>query len=350
MLKEPLLVPQTLLGLPLGVHRAKHAVIICLGMATVVLALFAPLSQAASPESTTWPQRPVTVIVPITAGGGTDLSARVIAEALQEAWQQPVVIKNLAGANGTVGTLAAARSLADGYTLLVGSQGTFAANTCLYKLPYDAEKDFIPAALFAQFNSVFVVRADSPIRSLSDLVQRAKEQPNTLTYGITVVGSSAHLGVEMFKSKAEIDVRGIPYNGAAKATVDLFGGRLDFMLDAINSQHGNIVTGKVRALASTAANRSTALPEVASVAEQGYAGFDAAGWAGLYVPTGTQQSIINKIASTVTQILATNNLQTKFGNKGFEFATTDPVAFSAFDKSERKKWCDIVQKAQIKLE
>ena len=349
MLKAPALVPRSMLGISLGSHRTGLEAKAFLGIATFALALFAPFSQAAPPE-TAWPQRSVTIIVPIAAGGGTDLSVRIVAEALQDAWQQPVVIKNLAGANGTVGTLAAARSLADGYTLLVGSQGTFAANTCLYNLPYDVEKDFVPAALVAQFNSVFVVKADSPIQSLSDLVQRAKEQPNALTYGITVVGSSAHLGVEMFKSAAAIDIRGIPYNGAVQATVDLIGGRLDFMLDAINSQYGNIVTGKVRALASTAATRSTVLPDVATVAEQGYPGFDAVGWAGLYVPSGTPQSIINKIASTVTQILVTQKLQSKFGNKGFEFVTTDPQAFAAYDKSERKKWCNVIQKAQIKLE
>ena len=335
---------------PFFARFAHMEVRILTAIMAIAAALAAPASQSAPAESAAWPKRPVTIIVPIAAGGGTDLIARAVGEALQEAWQQPVVIKNQAGANGTVGTSMAARAPADGYTLLVGSQGTFAANTCLYKLPYDAEKDFTPAALFALFNSVFIVRADSPIQSLSDLVRRARAEPGKLTYGITVVGSSAHLGLEMFKSRASINVLGIPYNGSGPASVDLFGGRLDFMLDAINSQYGNIAAGKVRALASTAAIRSTALPDVPTVAEEGYPGFDAVGWAGLYVPAGTPQPIIDKIARTVTEVFATGELQRKLGNKGFEFITTDPQAFAAYDKSERKKWCDVIQQAHIKLE
>jgi tripartite-type tricarboxylate transporter receptor subunit TctC len=328
--------------------RPKHLQLFA-AIATIAAAVSAPPASGAAADSTAWPERPVTIIVPIAAGGGTDLIARAVASELQEAWKQPVIIKNQAGANGTVGTVMAARAPADGYTLLVGTQGTFAANTCLYKLPY-AATDFTPAALFAQFNSIFVVRADSPIQSLSDLVKRAKAAPGKLTYGITVVGSSAHLGVEMFKSIAAINVLGIPYNGGPPATVDLLGGRLDFLLDAINSQYGNVAAGKMRALASTSLTRSTALPNVPTVAEQGYPGFDAVGWAGFYVPAGTPKPIIDKIARTVTAVFATGKLQSKLGNKGFEFFTTNPRSFAAYDKSERAKWCGVIKQANIKLD
>lgn len=300
-------------------------------------------------DSNAWPERVVTIIVPIAVGGGTDLITRALADELQAAWKRPVIVKNQAGGNGIVGTSTAAHSPADGYTLLVGTQGTFAANTCLYKLPYDAAKDFSPVTLFAQFNSVFVVRADSPIQSLPDLVRRAKADPGKLTYGITVVGSSAHLGVEMFRDNAGIDILGVPYNGAVPATLDLLGGRLDFMLDAVNSQYGNITSGKMRALASTSATRSSALPQVPTVAEQGYPDFNAVGWAGLYTPAGVPQPIIDKIARTVADIYASGKLQSKLGNQGFEFVTATPEAFAAHDKSERDKWCSVIKKAGIKV-
>lgn len=301
-------------------------------------------------QQSSWPNKPVTLIVPIAAGGGTDLISRAVAEKLQALWKQPIIVKNLSGANGTVGTLAAARAEADGYTLLIGSQGTFGVNTCLYQLPYDAEKDFNAVALIATFNSVFIVSAESPITSLQDLVNKARAEPGKLTYGITVIGSSAHLGVELFKAQSGIDILGIPYNGAKAALVDFFGGRIDFMLDAINSQYGNIASGKVRALATTAGlARSSVLPTVPTTAEAGFPGFDAVGWAGIFVPTGVSAQITEKIARSVVEIYQAGDLQAGLGKQGYEFVSTNSAEFSTYVTLERKKWCDLVAKAKIKL-
>jgi tripartite-type tricarboxylate transporter receptor subunit TctC len=324
---------------------------LALTMAAVALApvLFAAPSRSALAED--WPTRPITLVVPIAAGGGTDIMGRAVAAKLAPVLGQPIVVKNMAGANGSIGTSFVARAPADGYTVLVGSIGTHAANVCLYKLPYDAAKDFTPVGLLAKYNDVVTVRADSPIKSLADLVKRAKANPGKLTYAITVVGSSAHLALERFKATAGIDMLGIPYNGAVPATVDVLGGRVDFMLDTVVSQYANLKSGKARALATTIKDaRSPVLPDVPTVAEQGYPDYDVAGWTGLFVRSGTPDAIVQKIAAALRATYATGELQKLFGAQGLDVTTTTQREFAAFVDKERKSWCDVIHAAHIKVD
>ncbi|CAG2151318.1 hypothetical protein LMG31506_04385 [Cupriavidus yeoncheonensis] len=298
-----------------------------------------------------WPARAITLLVPIAAGGGTDIIARAVGEKLAAELGQPIIVKNQAGANGAIGSAAVARAPADGYTILVGSIGTHAANQCLYKLPYDPVQDFTPVALLAKYNNVVMVRRDSPIKSLDDLVKLAKAHPATLTYAITVVGSSAHLALERFKSEAGLDMLGVPYNGAVPATVDVLGGQVDFMLDTVVSQYGNLTSGRARALATTMGERrSDILPKVPTIAEQGYPKYDVAGWTGLFVRSGTSAEIVEKISTALQRVYATGKLQKLLGSQGLDVTTNTQAEFAAFVAKERQTWCDVIKTANIKVE
>lgn len=314
-------------------------------LAAVLLASVGVQAQAAD-----WPQRSINLVVPIAAGGGTDIIARAVANELGPVLGQSIVVHNKAGANGTIGTMAVAREPADGYTIMVGSIGTHAANDCLYDLPYDPLKDFVPIALLAKYNNVFVVRADSPIESIQDLVSRARAEPGALTHAVTVIGSSSHLAIERFKQVADIEMLAVPYNGALAATTDLMGGRVDLMLDTVVSQYGNVSAGKMRALGATmASERPSALPDVKTVAEQGYPAFDTVGWTGLFARAGTPDEIVDKIAIALQKVYATGKLQETLGSKGLDVTTTTPKDFAQYVAQERETWCEVIKRANIKV-
>ena len=297
-----------------------------------------------------WPNKPINLVVPIAPGGGTDIIARAVANELGPILGTTIVVLNRAGANGTIGTSSVARAAPDGYTIMVGSIGTHAANACLYNLPYDPLKDFEAIGLLANYNNVFIVNADSPIKSIEDLVARSKADPGKLTHAVTVIGSSSHLAIERFKQIANVKMLSVPYNGAPAATTDLMGGRVDFMLDTIVSQYGNISAGKVRALGSTmASTRSSVLPEVKTVAEQGYPKFDTVGWTGLFAPAGTPPAIVEKIAAGLQKVYATGKLQSSLGSKGLDVTTTTPKQFKEYVSQELNTWCDVIKSSNIKV-
>jgi tripartite-type tricarboxylate transporter receptor subunit TctC len=297
-----------------------------------------------------WPNKPINLIVPIAPGGGTDIIARAVANELGPMLGTTIVVQNRAGANGTIGTSAVARAAPDGYTIMVGSIGTHAANACLYDLPYDPLKDFEAIGLLANYNNVFIVNADSPIKSIEDLVSKAKASPGKLTHAVTVIGSSSHLAIERFKQIANVQMLSVPYNGAPAATTDLMGGRVDFMLDTIVSQYGNISAGKMRALGSTMAMaRSPVLPEVKTVAEQGYPTFDTVGWTGLFAPAGTPPAVVEKIATALQKVYAGGKLQASLGSKGLDVTTTTPPKFKEYVAQELSTWCDVIKRSNIKV-
>lgn len=313
---------------------------------------FVALSSVSSHAQKTgdWPNKPINLVVPIAPGGGTDIIARAVANELGPMLGTTIVVQNRAGANGTIGTSSVARSAPDGYTIMVGSIGTHAANACLYDLPYDPLKDFEPIGLLANYNNVFIVNADSPIKSIEDLVSKAKANPGKLTHAVTVIGSSSHLAIERFKQIANVQMLSVPYNGAPAATTDLMGGRVDFMLDTIVSQYGNISAGKMRALGSTmASSRSSVLPDVKTVAEQGYPKFDTVGWTGLFAPAGTPPAIVEKIATALQKVYATGKLQASLGSKGLDVTTTTPKQFKEYVSQELNTWCDVIKRSNIKV-
>jgi tripartite-type tricarboxylate transporter receptor subunit TctC len=302
------------------------------------------------PTSATYPNRPVRLIVPIGAGGGTDIMGRAVAAAMQPVLGQPIVVENRPGASGTVGTEAAKNAEPDGYTLLVGTVGTHAVNQFLFRsLPYDPLADFVAISNFARYTNVLVVPPASPYRTLRDLVAAAKARPGQLNYGVTVNGSSGHLGFELLKSMAGLDIPGVLYNGTGPATADLMAGRLDVMMDVVVAQAGNIAGGRLRALAVSSPGRTSALPDVPSVAEQGFPGFEAVGWSGLFAPAGTPRPVADRLAGAVRVALGSAEVQ-RLAGRGVELDPQTPEQFAAFVRAETEKWGRVIREAGIRAQ
>ncbi len=297
-----------------------------------------------------YPNRPIRVIVPIGAGGGTDIMARGVTAAMQPHLGQPLVVENRPGASGTVGTEAVSKAEPDGYTLLVGTIGTHAVNQYLFRsLPYDPLADFVAISDFARYNNVLVVPPSSPFRTLQDLVTAAKARPGQLNYGVTVNGSSGHLGFELLKSVAGLDIQGVLYNGTGPATADLIAGRLDVMMDVIVAQFANIEAGRLRALAVGSPRRNAALPDVPTIAELGYPGFEAVGWAGLFAPSGTPRPIIERLAGAVRAAMASPEVQ-RLAGRGVDLDPQTPDQFAAFVRAEAEKWGRVIRQAGIRAQ
>jgi tripartite-type tricarboxylate transporter receptor subunit TctC len=317
---------------------------------TAAAAAAAVLLASTAGAQAQYPDRPVKFLVPLAAGGGGDVVARLVAKAMAPALGQPVVVENRPGANGIVGTEVAARAAPDGYTLMLGSLGTHSVNPSLYtKLPYDPARDFIPVSLIALYDNVVVVPAASPIKTIDDLVQTARRKPGTLNYGITVIGNSAHLAAEQFKHETKIDVVGIPYDNAAKATIDLQAGRLDYLVDNVLVQHPHIASGKVRALATTATKRSPDLPNVPTLTEAGFPS-QAIGWLGLFVQAGTPQPVIDRLFAALKKAYESPELRAR-STPGLDLSmSASPREFADYVAAERVRWAKVIQASKIKID
>jgi tripartite-type tricarboxylate transporter receptor subunit TctC len=307
------------------------------------------VSRAQSPE--TWPSKPVKIVVPFTAGGGTDIVARLVAEALRPQLGQPIIIENRFGAAGGIGTQFVARAPADGYTVLHGTIGTHSVNQYLFgNLQYDPVKDFAPVALLSKTNYVITVPAGSPFRSLAELMKHATQNPGKLNYGIANLGDAGHLGFEMLKHDAKLPMVGIPYNSVPTTMNDLVAGRLDVVTAGIQSVIELISAGKLRALAVTGDSRSPSLPEVPTIAESGFPGFAASGWQGYFVPAGTHPLIVKKLETAVAKAYQQPELIAKTKSFGIELAFMPPDQFAAFVAADRAKWSKVIRDADIKVQ
>jgi len=334
-----------------ALFSARRQLLCHAAFAATAAVLSAALPGAACAASAgSYPSRAIHWIVPFAAGGGTDIQARLIAQEVGKILGQSIVVENRPGAAGSIGAAYVAQAPKDGYTMLVGSTGTHSANQFLYsKLPYDPVKDFAPISLLVTFDNVVVVPESSRIHTLKDLVAMAKKEPGKLTYGVTTIGSSSHLAVEKFKRDAGIQATGVPYNGSGQATTDLLGGRLDFMLDLVGAQIGNIKAGKVRPIATTALHRNAVLKDVPTVAESGYPGFSAVGWVGLFGPAGMPKEAVDKVYKAIAQVYARPEFKSMMQARSFDIAAMPPDQFANFLESERKKWGAVIREANIKL-
>jgi tripartite-type tricarboxylate transporter receptor subunit TctC len=324
----------------------------CVALALVLSALPA-LSQTKAEAPEAWPTKSVKFLVPFPPGGGTDIVARLVANALEPLLGQRIIIENHRGAQGAIGAEIASKAPPDGYTVLVGTIGINAVNQYLYsRLPYDPVKDFAPVTVLVRTNNVVMVSANSPIKSLPELLQYAKQHPGKLNYGIPGAGDAAHLSFEQIKFESNIDAVGILYNSVPSAITDLIGGRLDFLVAAVVAAHPLIAAGKLRALAVTAANRSPALPNVPTIAESGarFPGFEAAGWTGLFMPAGTPPAIVSKLSAAVAKVYQQPELLASINSRGFELASMPPKEFTEFVAAQRVKWSKVIRDAKIKLE
>lgn len=315
-------------------------------------ALVASMAVLPAAHAGAYPDHPIRLIVPIGAGSATDAVARAYAQEMSPILGQPIIVENLPGANGTIGTSNVKRAPADGYTLLLGTIGTHSVNPLLYKhLPYDAVKDFTPVSILSKVSNVIVVPATSPYRTVQDLVAAAKTAPHTLNYGTPTVGSSSQLATEMFRVRAGVDLANIPYNTPSQAAIDLIADRIQMLFDPVINELGNIRAGKVRALAQTAGKRVPALPDVPTVAEAGYPGFEASGWNGIVVRAGTPAAVVDKLSAAIRQAGQSPKLHKIFEGQGVEIVTSSSSEdFANFLIQDRKKWARVIDESHITVE
>jgi tripartite-type tricarboxylate transporter receptor subunit TctC len=299
-----------------------------------------------------YPAKPIRLVVPYPAGGPLDIMARAIGQKLTEAWHQPVVVDNRAGAGGNIGADLVAKSAPDGYTLLMGAVATQAINPALYsKIPYDAARDFAAVALVAQVPNILVVNPAVPVKSVRELIELARAKPGTLNFASGSTGSTGHLAGELFKTMAGVDMVHIPYKGAAPATTDLLAGQVQLMFDNLANALPNVKAGKLRALAVTTLARSPAVPDLPTIAESGLPGFDLTTWFGLLVPAGTPPEIVAKLNAEVVRALNSNDMRERLQRMGAEPpANNTPEHFAAFIRSEAAKYAKVVKSSGAKVD
>ena len=315
----------------------------------LLLALLAALAGPALAQS--YPAKPIHLIVPFPPGGGTDLFSRTIATKLAETLSWTIVVDNKPGAGGNLGVDAAAKSPADGYTMVMGQTSDLAVNPTLYrKLPYDPLKDLAPVVLVASAPIILVTAAGSPYRSLADVVAAAKQKPAQLTLATPGNGTVAHLTGVMLQRAAGIELVHVPYKGAAQALPDLIGGQVDLYSSSVSSVIGQIKGGKVRAIAVASAKRSPALPGVPTVAESGYPGFDADSWYGLLMPAGTPAAIVQRVNAEENKLLAIPEVRERIGAEGGEALGGTPERFTALLKADLAKWGSAVRQSGAKVD
>lgn len=313
---------------------------LALGGIALAAAAAAPLAAQAQ----AYPTKPITIVVPFSAGGTTDILARVVGEALKTELGQPVVIDNRAGAGGNIGASLAAKANADGYTLFMGTVGTHAINQSLYKkLPYDPIKDFAPLTRVAMVPNLLVAHPSKPYNSVKELIAYAKANPGKVNFGSSGSGSSIHLSGELFNTLAKVDMVHVPYKGSAPAVTDLLGGQIDIMFDNMPSAIQHVRNGKLKPLAVTTAKRSPELPNVPTIAEAGVPGYEATSWFGLFAPAATPAPVVARLNAALVKVLSDANVKKKIAEQGAEPYSEKPEQFAEFIRKETAKWSQVVK-------
>jgi tripartite-type tricarboxylate transporter receptor subunit TctC len=312
------------------------------------LVLATPFLAAAAPALAAFPDRQIRLIVPFGPAGGVDFTARVLSDALGSIWNAPPLVENKAGAGGIVGTQVAARSAPDGYTLLMGSIGTLSINPAIRsRLPYDAERDFVPVARLTDVPNVLVVRTGLPANSVKEVIELARARPDTLTFSSAGVGTSNHMAGELFQRMTGVRLRHVPYRSGN--TMDLVSGLVDMSFDNLPTALPYITTGRLRALAVTGLKRSASTPNLPTIDQSGVPGFDVVGWVGLFAPAGTPPALIAGIREAVVTALARQDVIDRLLKQGAEASTAaDQPSFAAFLTADRKKWKDLAADVGIK--
>ncbi len=297
-----------------------------------------------------YPARPVRVIVPFSPGGAVDGPMRIIAQELGKRWGRQVIVENKPGAGATIGSELVARSLPDGYTLLLASQTNAISATLYPKLSYDPIEDFAPISLIGREPGVLVVHPSLPVKTLREFVAYVNERPGQIDYASSGNGSGQHLFMARLASMTGMKMNHIPYRGSGQATTDLLGGQVPVSIPGTAGMVGHIKAGKLRPLAVTGTSRSAQLPEVPTVNESGVAGYSAYIWMGLLAPKGTPPAIIDKIHRDLQQALATGEVKAYMANAGIEIVGSTPAEFGAFFRAEREQWAQVVRDTGAKVE
>jgi tripartite-type tricarboxylate transporter receptor subunit TctC len=307
-------------------------------------AVAAGLPALASAADAAYPVKSVRIIAPFPPGSGVDIIARMVGQALSDAWKQPFVVENRPGAGGTIGSELAAKAPPDGYTLLLGNVSTLAIGPNLYKkLSYDPVRDFAPITHITSMASALVVHPSVPARSIKELVALARAKPRELSYASAGSGTTTHLGMELLKSMAKIDMVHVPYKGSAPALVDLIAGQLQVMQSTIATSLGHIKAGKLRALGVTSLRRQALLPDVPSINEAMFPGYEVIVWQSMVAPARTPEAIIMRLNAEIVRILRTPAMKEHLAAQGLEGVGNSPKEFGEFIKAENAKWAKVVK-------
>ena len=300
-------------------------------------------SAAAWAQATAWPTKPVTIIVPFAAGGGTDIGTRIVAQRLSQLWGQSVVVDNRGGAGGNVGLEIVSRAKPDGYTLLTGNVGTQSINPTLYrKLNYNPDTSFVPIGLFAELPFVLATTASLPAKNVKELVDLAKANPNQLTYASSGNGGSPHLSAETFKIATGTQILHVPYKGGGAAMTDLISGNVHMLFASVLETSAYIKAGKLKALAITSKERVSAMPDVPTLQESGVTGAESGSWLGLLAPAGTPPEVVEKISRGLQQVVTAPDVQQQLLAQGAIAKTGTPQDFVQLIANDRKRYARII--------
>ncbi len=322
----------------------------CVAALAVAMLAIAADAQAQNPAAN-YPNKQIRLIVPFAAGGPNDFLARAIGQRLTERWGQPIVIDNRPGAGGNLGAELVAKSAPDGYTLMVATQGILAVNPGLARLRFDTLKDLAQVALVANLTSVMVVHPSLQVKTVKELIALARRRPGELTYGTPGNGSASHLAMEIFNRAAHVNIRHIPYKGAAPAVVDLIGGTLQVMLIGVPVVMPHVVSGRLVALGVASSGPSPMAPGLITIAESGgLPGFEIRNWLGLVAPAGTPRDIVDKLSTGVNEILRLPEVKEQLLKSGFEPTGSTPEYFAGYLEAELKYWAKVVKDAGITID
>ena len=314
---------------------------------SVLACLFAFLPLVTHAQ-TIWPTRAVTIVVPFTPGGGTDVGTRVVAQRLSQLWGQPVLVENRAGAGGNVGLEAVSRAKPDGYTLLTGNVGTQSINPTLYKkLNYNPDTSFTPISLIAELPFAMVVTPTLPVKTPQELVALSKAQPNLLSYASSGSGGSPHLSMETFKIATGAKIQHVPYKGGSAAITDLMSGNVQVLMVSILETSAYVKAGKLKGLAVTSKSRSPAMPDVPTMVEAGITGAESGSWIGFLAPQGTPKEIIDKIAAGVKEVVAMPEVSQQLITQGAVPMSSTPNQFAELIANDRKRYARIITENQL---
>lgn len=311
--------------------------------------MFATLSVSQPAIAASYPDKPVRVIVPYQAGQGTDVATRFLAERLTKALGQTFVVENRPGAGGNIGTAETARAAPDGYTIMMGTNGTHVLNQYLYKnVSFNPEKDFDPVILVSTFPMVLVTPPDSPYIDVKSVLAAAKAKPDSVDIGLP--STTARLVLELLKKQTSTGFTGIPYKGSSTLLTDLIGGRVKLAIDTVSASRAMIDAGKIKALAVTSLKTSALLPGIPSVAQEGVDGFQVVAWNGVYAPHGTPKEAIKTLNDAIADIIKQPDVQKRLLELGHEPAGGTPADLAKFAESERKKWAPVIKEAGLQVD
>lgn len=312
-----------------------------------LVALLLPLSGSAQQA---FPNKVIKVVVPVAPGGGADAVARMITEKMSVSLGAPIIIENKAGASGSIAALEVARAAPDGYTLIQCFVATHSTNPAVLKIKYDPIADFAPVGMMAQTSNVLVVGEKNKAKDLQEFLAQARAKPGGMSFSSAGSGSATHLIMEYLENQSKVDLLHVPYKGAAPAMQDLLSGQVDAMFPSLTTALPHIKAGKLRALAVASVKRDPLLPEVATVAEQGFAGFSAIQWWGLCVPAKTPEPVVARLNKALNDALALSDIKARLHEMAAEPTPLTPLQFGAFLKSEVAKWTQLVRDTNLQIE